>query len=81
MEEQKTKSGRKFQLTVIISLLTLLGYSLTVTHMELSKNFEEFCDTLVTVLFVYCGGNVGNKWLSGSTAPAKPTKTSRKKTT
>tara|TARA_Y100000310_G_scaffold251766_1_gene258392 strand:- start:199 stop:444 length:246 start_codon:yes stop_codon:yes gene_type:complete len=81
MEEQKIRSGRKFQLTVIISLLTLLGYSLTVTHMELSKNFEEFCDTLVTVLFVYCGGNVGNKWLGASTAPAKPTKTSRKKTT
>lgn len=49
--------------------------------MELSKNFEEFCDTLVTVLFVYCGGNVGNKWLGASTPPPKPTKTSRKKTT
>ena len=81
MESQKIKSGRKFQVTIVISLLTLLGYSLTVTHLELSKNFQEFCDTLVTVLFVYCGGNVGNKWANRNIEPVKPPKTSRKKTT
>lgn len=79
--EQKTKNGRKFQTTITISLLTLLGYSLTVTHPELSKNFQEFCDTLVTVLFVYCGGNVGNKWANRNIESVKPQKASRKKTT
>tara|TARA_Y100000310_G_C20473850_1_gene711414 strand:- start:508 stop:753 length:246 start_codon:yes stop_codon:yes gene_type:complete len=81
MNELKTKSGRKFYLTIVISVLVLFGYLVTVAHAELTKNFEEFCETLVTVLFVYCGGNVGNKWLGGKTEPIKPTKTSRKKTT
>ena len=83
MEDQKIKSGRKFQVTVLLSLLSLLGFFVTVAHTELSKNYEELCDTLVTMLLVYCGGNVGNKWLNAAPPPEtpKPKGASRKKTT
>jgi len=83
VDEQKVKSGRKFQLTVLLSLLSLFGFFVTVTHTELSKNYEELCDTLVTILLVYCGGNVGNKWLGPATPPETPKvkRSPRKKTT
>tara|TARA_Y100001973_G_C5072584_1_gene268331 strand:+ start:78 stop:329 length:252 start_codon:yes stop_codon:yes gene_type:complete len=83
MEEQKLRNGRKFRLTILLSVLCLLGFFVTVTHTELSKNYEELCDTLVTILLVYCGGNVGNKWLSAAPPPEtpKPKGASRKKTT
>jgi hypothetical protein len=83
VEEQKIKSGRKFRLTILLSLLSLFGFFVTVMHTELSENYEELCDTLVAILLVYCGGNVGNKWLGPATPPEtlKAKRSPRKKAT
>ena len=61
---QKTKNGRKFKLTILLSSIVGIGYIATSLSPELTKSFEDFCETLVTILLVYCGGNVGNKWVN-----------------
>ena len=78
---QKARNGRKFKLTIIVNVLVLIGYLLTSVSPELVKNFENFCETLIAILFVYCGGNVGNKWINQGDGSSKPENISNKKTT
>ena len=63
-KSQKIRNGRKFILTILLYSLIGLGYMATSFSPELVKTFEDFCETLVTILLVYCGGNVSNKWVN-----------------
>ena len=49
---QKTKNGRKFKLTILLSSIVGIGYVATSLSPELTKSFEDFCETLVTILLV-----------------------------
>ena len=71
---QKVKNGRKFILTILLYSIIAIGFIATSSSPELVKSFEEFCETLVTVLLVYCGGNVSNKWVNKGTDFSKQNK-------
>ena len=69
---QRIRNGRKFKLTILLCTIIGIGYIATSLSPELVKSFEDFCETLVTILLVYCGGNVGNKWVNRGTDFSKP---------
>jgi hypothetical protein len=72
---QKIRNGRKFILTILLYSIIGIGFIATSLSPELVKSFEDFCETLVTVLLVYCGGNVGNKWVNKGVDFSKPKET------
>jgi len=76
---QKIRNGRKFKLTILLYCIIAIGYVATSLSPELVKSFENFCETLVTILLVYCGGNVGNKWVNKGVDFSKPKEVSDKK--
>lgn len=76
---QKIRNGRKFILTILLYCIIATGYMATSLSPELIKSFENFCETLVTILLVYCGGNVGNKWVNKGVDFSKPKETTEKK--
>ena len=76
---QKIRNGRKFILTILLYSIIAIGYLATSLSPELIKSFENFCETLVTILLVYCGGNVGNKWVNKGVDFSKPKETIEKK--
>ena len=76
---QKIRNGRKFILTVLLYCIIAIGYMATSVSPELVKSFEDFCETLVTILLVYCGGNVSNKWVNKGVDFSKSKETPDKK--
>lgn len=61
--EDKLPPGRKFLFGRYGLLLATLGYLATALSGALSANFAIFVGALATLYTIYCGGNVGNKWV------------------
>jgi len=65
----KIRNGRKYKLALIVMTLLLSAFGLVALAPSLGRMFPELATALVSTLLVYCGGNVGNKWVSGKASP------------
>ena len=50
-------------MTLIAMLMLLAGYALTVLNTTLATSYAELAGGIVGLVLVYCGGNVGNKFV------------------
>jgi hypothetical protein len=56
--------GRKFLMGRYTILLATMGFLCTALSMPLSTNFTTFVGALASLFAIYCGGNVGDEWVS-----------------
>lgn len=63
MAEQK---GRKYHVTLVCVTLLTIGYAASGFQTSLQEMFGEFAMGLSGLLGLYCGGNVGNKLVTGN---------------
>jgi len=61
----KVRNGRKYKLALITMTLLLAAFGLVALVPTLERMFPDLATALVGTLLVYCGGNVGNKFVTG----------------
>ena len=57
--------GRKYRMAMWFSFFLLIGIFLAGKNEVMSDLYSEFITGLGMLYFVYCSGNVGNKWILG----------------
>jgi hypothetical protein len=64
-------AGRKYRLSLITILVIFAAYALSGYAPTFAPLYEEMVSGLIAVLFVYCGGNITNKWVLGKPKSVK----------
>lgn len=62
-KEDAASLGRKYRLSLISLLVIFSSFALSGVSPGFAPIFEELIGGVVAVLFVYCGGNITNKWV------------------
>lgn len=62
-KEDAASLGRKYRLSLISILVIFGSFTLSGVSPGFAPIFEELIGGVVAVLFVYCGGNITNKWV------------------
>jgi len=57
--------GRKYRMSIICLFVLLAGFGVAGLNPVFVKLYSELITAVLGVLFVYCGGNVANKWSIG----------------
>ena len=57
--------GRKYRMGLLFAAAMLLGLGLACTNPIIAGLYSEFLTGLGMLYLVFCGGNVGNKWIVG----------------
>ena len=57
--------GRKYRLALICLLVLLAGFGVGGLSPVFVKLYPDLITAVLGVLFLYCGGNVANKWSVG----------------
>lgn len=57
--------GRKYRMGMIFAFLMLAGLGIAGMNAVVSDMYSEFLTGLGMLYFVFCSGNVGNKWVLG----------------
>lgn len=70
-EAPHSPSSRKYKLTLFCILLLTCGLLMVSVCPLISQIYSEFAGGLIGLLFVYCGGNVSNKWVLKKTENEK----------
>ena len=58
-------NGRKYTMGLIIMLAMMTGFGLASFNPILLKIYSDLLTGLSMIYMIYCGGNVGNKWVIG----------------
>ena len=64
LSEEGAPPGRKFLLGKYMMLLITLGFLVTALESSLGTNYTAFIGGLSAMFAIFCGGNVGDRWVS-----------------
>ena len=61
IDKEEITPGRKYRLALISLLILLAGFGVSAVNPVLASLYPQLITGVISVLFVYCGGNVANK--------------------
>lgn len=68
-KKNKLPDGRKYRLTIMTMLILLAAFGVAGLNPALAALYPQLVTALLGLVFVYCGGNIGNKFVSKNGGP------------